>query len=265
MGGGTIFRLNTSGGQFEVLHSFSNTDPANAAFPRSALTEGRPGVFYGVAPANGAASSGGIVFRLDANTTPATFTLLKAFEQCCITSPSGAWPGASLVKGAGDWFYGTTIVGGPGRYGTAFAVSDSGAFRLIASFDLTHGADPWAGMTLAADGSFYGATDSGGPNLNGVIYRISVDTDADGLLDGIDNCPVNANADQLDTDGDGIGDACDGGTVNNPPVANSQSVSTARNTPVAITLTASDADLDPLTFAVATGPTHGALSGTRRT
>lgn len=35
------------------------------------------------------------------------------------------------------------------------------------------------------------------------------DTDGDGIIDGLDNCPKNANADQLDTDGDGIGDVCD--------------------------------------------------------
>jgi uncharacterized repeat protein (TIGR03803 family) len=260
-GGGTIFRLDTSGGQFEVLHHFSTTDPSNGAFPRSALTEGRPGVFYGTAPNNGV-SGGGIAFRLDTTTTPATFTTLKVFEQCCIFSPNGSFPGATLAKGAGEWFYGTTIVGGPDGFGTAFAVSDSGAFRLMASFDLTHGAGPWGGLTLAGDGSFYGATGGGGLNLNGVIYRINVDTDADGVLDGIDNCPLNANQGQLDTDGDGIGDACDGGSVNNPPVANSQSVSTPRNAPAAITLTASDADFDPLTFVVVTGPAHGALSGT---
>ena len=35
------------------------------------------------------------------------------------------------------------------------------------------------------------------------------DTDGDGIPDGIDNCPLIANADQRDTDGDRIGDACD--------------------------------------------------------
>ena len=197
------------------------------------------------------------MFRLDTNTTPATFTTLKTFEQCCITSPSGAWPEASLVKGAGSWFYGTARVGGPDGYGTAFAVSDSGAFRLIASFDLTHGASPLGGMTLASDGSFYGVTGAGGLNSGGVIYRIAADTDHDGILDGIDNCPLVPNVDQLDTVGNGIGDVCRG----TPPVANTQSRTTPTSAPLAVTLTASDGDGDPLTFAIVTGPSHGTLSG----
>ncbi len=35
------------------------------------------------------------------------------------------------------------------------------------------------------------------------------DTDADGVCDSVDNCPLVANTDQLDTDGDGMGNACD--------------------------------------------------------
>ena len=49
-----------------------------------------------------------------------------------------------------------------------------------------------------------------------------------------------------------------------PPTANAQAVIVPFNTATAITLTGSDPDVPalPLTYAVATGPTHGTLSGT---
>ncbi|MEI6606050.1 MAG: Ig-like domain-containing protein, partial [Verrucomicrobiota bacterium] len=49
--------------------------------------------------------------------------------------------------------------------------------------------------------------------------------------------------------------------VNHAPVAAAQSVSTAEDTALAITLTATDVDLDALTYALVTAPTHGTLSG----
>ncbi len=51
-------------------------------------------------------------------------------------------------------------------------------------------------------------------------------------------------------------------TVNNPPVAYAQSVSTQQDTPVEIILSGSDPDGNPLTYTVATLPTQGVLSGT---
>ena len=50
--------------------------------------------------------------------------------------------------------------------------------------------------------------------------------------------------------------------LDNPPVANPQSMGTNEDTATAITLTASDPDGGALTYAIVTGPTHGALSGT---
>jgi hypothetical protein len=48
---------------------------------------------------------------------------------------------------------------------------------------------------------------------------------------------------------------------NRAPVANAQSVSTAKNTSKAITLTGSDPDGDALTYSIVTQPAHGTLSG----
>jgi uncharacterized repeat protein (TIGR02543 family) len=50
--------------------------------------------------------------------------------------------------------------------------------------------------------------------------------------------------------------------ANTAPVADDQTVSTVKNTVLAITLTASDTDLDTLSYAVVTQPVNGTLSGT---
>jgi hypothetical protein len=50
--------------------------------------------------------------------------------------------------------------------------------------------------------------------------------------------------------------------VNDAPLAADQPVSTAEDTAIGITLTATDVDGDPLAYAIVAGPTHGALSGT---
>ena len=50
--------------------------------------------------------------------------------------------------------------------------------------------------------------------------------------------------------------------VPDPPVADAQTVTATQNTPKAITLTGSDPDNDPLTYAVSSQPLHGTLSGT---
>jgi alkaline phosphatase len=50
--------------------------------------------------------------------------------------------------------------------------------------------------------------------------------------------------------------------ANNIPLADDQAVAAGEDVPLAITLTGSDADSDPLTFSVVTSPTNGTLSGT---
>jgi PKD repeat protein len=48
---------------------------------------------------------------------------------------------------------------------------------------------------------------------------------------------------------------------NDPPVADDKSVTTDEDTPIAVTLTGSDPDGDPLTYSLVTGPSNGTLSG----
>jgi MYXO-CTERM domain-containing protein len=51
------------------------------------------------------------------------------------------------------------------------------------------------------------------------------------------------------------------GNSNTPPTANSDTVTTDEDTPIGIGLTGGDADGDPITYAVTSGPSHGALTG----
>lgn len=56
------------------------------------------------------------------------------------------------------------------------------------------------------------------PNLRGALQAVTnqVDTDMDGVIDLLDNCPTAANPSQTDSDLDGVGDACD----NCPSISN---------------------------------------------
>ncbi|MCU7846045.1 MAG: thrombospondin type 3 repeat-containing protein [Candidatus Thiodiazotropha sp. (ex Monitilora ramsayi)] len=77
------------------------------------------------------------------------------------------------------------------------------------------------GLYAVYDGNGYmtnpsdpGDPGDGGDTVGGMLRFLTVgadltDTDADGIPDTADNCPVDPNPAQTDTDGDGIGDACD--------------------------------------------------------
>jgi hypothetical protein len=64
-----------------------------------------------------------------------------------------------------------------------------------------------------------------------VIYNFELvkDTDNDGVMDDVDNCPNVSNADQSDVDGDGQGDACDNDDDNDGVIDTADNCPTAAN------------------------------------
>jgi hypothetical protein len=69
-------------------------------------------------------------------------------------------------------------------------------------------------------------------------YSGVIDTDADGIIDDEDNCPLDANPDQLDSDLDAQGDACDSDDDNDGVL------DTADNCPFSANAAQADADTD---------------------
>ncbi len=159
---GTIFKIDTSGTTFTMLHSFDGSDGGT---PYAGLIQGTDGSLYGTTSGFGI-SSYGTIFRID--TDGSTFTTLHSFA-----NSDGAAPSAGLMLGTDGNLYGTTSQGGAGNAGTIFKIDTNGAtLTTLYSFTSTDGAGPWAALIQAADGSLHGTTSSGGPGGGGVVFRL---------------------------------------------------------------------------------------------
>ncbi|HYG81091.1 MAG TPA: Ig-like domain-containing protein [Pyrinomonadaceae bacterium] len=150
---------------------------------------------------------------------------------------------------AGDEFTdvlpaGLTLVSASASSGTAFA--DTGTNTVTWNGSLAG----FASVTITIQATINSGTEGTTITNQG---SISFDADSD-----------NTNESSAQTDDPSVAGAADPTSfkVNTPPAANNQSVSTAEDTPKAITLTGSDADSDQLTFTVEEGPDHGQLTGT---
>ncbi len=181
-GGGTIFKINTTGTTFTVLHNMViNTDGGQS---QGDLIQASDGKFYGMTNTGGTNFSG-TIFKI---TSTGTFTVLRSLAAADGSSPYGA-----LVQATDGLLYGMCANGGDHSNGTTFKISTAGAFTKLFSFtSATDGGYPKGSLVQSTNGSLYGLTNTGGASTFGTVFKITT-TGAFTFLNGF-NGGVGGNA-----------------------------------------------------------------------
>jgi uncharacterized repeat protein (TIGR03803 family) len=183
-GGGTVFRITTSG-QLTTLYNFcAQLNCADGSLPQTALIEAANGDLYGTTAVGGANSNSactagcGTVFKITQSGTLKTLYSFCTLPGCA----DGADPGTALIQATDGDFYGTTKSGGLNVVagGTVFEITPTGTLTTLYDFcskpNCADGYEPEA-LILSAHGNIYGMTLEGGYSdygtANGTIFRIS--------------------------------------------------------------------------------------------
>ncbi len=205
--GGTVFKVNSDGSGYAVLHSFSDTD----GWLPGELVQGSDGALYGACQFGGGFYQG-TVFKL--NPDGSGFTVLRTFAG---GTGDGAQPAGALIEGKDGALYGTTSRGGAYLSGTVFRLNRDGTgFALVHSFAVTDGEQPMGRLLQPADGLLYGITPYGGPLPWGTVFRVNPDGTDFTLLHnfsgGADGLSPNAGLEQ-GSDGALYGTTSEGGAA----------------------------------------------------
>jgi uncharacterized repeat protein (TIGR03803 family) len=185
-GNGVVFSINTSGGNFTTLHSFTPMDAVTATNIDGAIPFGglvlSNGTLYGTTSAGGQ-DGGGTIFSIQTNGLGFTVRHhFAAVDSGTGTNTDGASPCAALTLSS-NVLYGTASAGGTGAAGTVFSLNPDGTrFNAFRSFSAVasngtnaDGAFPVAPVLLLGH-SVYGTTFSGGPGAAGTVFSIPLPT-----------------------------------------------------------------------------------------
>ena len=183
--------------------------------------------------------------------------------------PMGAYGDAFVAKldAGGTLAWNTFLGGDQGDVGKGIAVNMNGDIFVLGDSGSNWGAPPRA-FTAFMD-PFVAKLDAGGALLWNTFlggaswdygYGIAVDADGNAYATGSSQAawgtPITPWAGHTD-----LFLARIGNSANTAPFAFDQEIGTLEQTATAITLSATDADLDPLTFFVVAFPAHGVLGG----
>ena len=191
-GSGTVFRVNTDGSGFSVIHAFSATGPSfstnvDGASPTDLILLGN--TLYGTTLMGGSGASGAI-FKINTDGTGLTvlhqFAPSTNYPDAPPDGPEGSGPGKLILSGS--TLYGTTFGGTSGGNGTIFRLNTDGTgFKTLHSFSgpatrifngsntVTNrdGAVP-NGLALAGN-ILYGPAVGGGSSGSGTVFSLHTD------------------------------------------------------------------------------------------
>ncbi len=173
---GAVFRIETDGTGFQVVHRFAGP-PSDGKWPYDSLIVSGS-TLYGmtVCGGNGDQSAGGglwggTVFKV--NTDGTGHQILHHFRG---GATDGTWSPGNLIQ-SGALLYGMTFGGGSSNLGTIFSISTDGTgFKLLHT--LVGGSNDGGSShsSLIQSGSvLYGLARAGGAANLGIIFRINTD------------------------------------------------------------------------------------------
>ncbi len=185
-GSGSVFKLNTDGSGFAVLHAFEAKGEgrrnADGASPRG-LTVGPDQLLYGVAIFGGKEGHG-VIFKMTQAGT--SYTVLHVFnpvfhkDSLINVNAEGALPSAAVAIDHEGMLYGTTNIGGAQGSGIIYKMSADGKkFAVLHNFSRkgsdfqNNGAFPDGTLTIGPDSFFYGATRQGGAFDGGTVFKMN--------------------------------------------------------------------------------------------
>ena len=185
---GTVFKMNSDGTGYQILHSFGAWPGPDGQFPAGNLIEGGDGALYGTAAygGSGACEDGcGTLFRLNKDGTG--YTVLS-FGQ----GLPGVNPESGLIQASDGALYGSTTAGGASNFGTLFSLQKlivlrplpinakpfgfsisaigNGQVRIQRSTDLIHWQD-W--LTVVLGNAPLDLTDPSAPGTSGFYRAVS--------------------------------------------------------------------------------------------
>jgi uncharacterized repeat protein (TIGR03803 family) len=168
-GGGTIYRITTTG-EFKVVHNFcSLADCADGQAPESSPILGSDGNLYGTTYFGNGEDNSGTVYSLTPSGTFGvvhTFSFHNTFDH---SYNEGEDP-IAVVQDAHGNLFGTTYEGGTFGQGNIFEITSTHQYRVLHNF--TYGPESSVyGVTYANDGNLYGT--AGGINAQGSMFEIT--------------------------------------------------------------------------------------------